>query len=154
MRTNRAATGDSPNDDAKPLLALTPFPGLPQPGEPLKSEETSSSAITTDVLSVADLATEITYEIRRTGCDDVHAVDIQFASQILEGLRVSISGTDSVLSITFATQSNEVTALLSQHASELIDTLKADGLAIGNIRIVKEAGKNTDRGNRRWKGST
>ena len=159
VKSDRVAESESANDGEKlRLLAMLSgavgLPDLPEQGADAKADQISPFAAAADTMVVKNLATEILQELRARRGADGQSVDIQFDSRTLDGLSVHISGIERTLSITFATQSAAVEALLSQHSAELIDRLRQDGFAIGRIGIVRKRLADMNRSEQKqWKHS-
>jgi len=121
----------------------------PQSFAEAKPAHISSVPVPSSVTNIERLSAEITQEIRVHNSDRAKRIDIEFGSKILEGLRVSIVGSNKAISVAFSTQSEAVAALLSQHSPELIDRLKHDGFTIRRIGVVKMSTAHATRNDRR-----
>jgi hypothetical protein len=160
LRSRTAVKSDQPgpDKDGEKLRLMAVLrdaagpPCLPELGAQAKVEETSPSVVADATMVVRNLATEVLQEVLARKGADGQSVDIQFDSRTLDGLSVHISGIERTLSITFATQSAAVEALLTQHSAELIDRLRLDGFTIGRIGILRKRPANVNRSEQRqWK---
>lgn len=114
------------NDDVIDILQATPEVGK---ASPIASSTTSVAST-----QIQNLAREIVSEIRSVANKDgSRTVDIQFDSKTLQGLQVHITERQGNLSIQFATQSENVAALLADHKNDLANALAADGFTVKNI---------------------
>jgi len=122
----QALSPNMANDDVLNILPPTP--------EIDKSSPIASSTTPVASTQIQNLPREIVSEIRSVpNKDGSRTVDIQFDSRTLQGLQVHITERQGNLSIQFATQSENVAALLADHKNDLANALAADGFSVKNI---------------------
>jgi flagellar hook-length control protein FliK len=130
----QTATGTDAQTLGSNLAPDNPFPAMP-PGTP--NGEPSPVAPHAGAITntqIQNISREIVSEIRSAmNKDGSRTVDIQFDSRTLEGLKVHITEQEGNLSIQFATNSEQVAALLTDHKADLTNALAADGFTVSNI---------------------
>jgi flagellar hook-length control protein FliK len=120
-----------PDLQPQAAVAAAAFAAAPDSGAPVIEAPQQAGAISSAAL-VEGLVQEI---VVATGPADAQSVDIQFNSQVLQGLQVHLSRQGDAVSIRFSTASDSVSRLLSDHIGRLSEGLAARGVTVGQIQV-------------------
>lgn len=83
------------------------------------------------------LASEIVDHISSHQADGMRSVEIQFNSQTLEGLRVSVRGQQGSITIQFVTPVAQVAALLQKNLGNLRSALESKGIRVTQLVVSR-----------------
>jgi flagellar hook-length control protein FliK len=115
------------------------------------SRSTESPASVSPPQDIDRLTGEMVDEIQTfQSADGSRSIELSFNSRTLDGLQVTIQALGGELGIRFATQSEQVARLLSQHSDQLQQALEHRGLRVGGIKInptqpLRPGGRDGDR---------
>ena len=101
------------------------------------TESVSTAAAPADI---ERLASEIVDHISTHQANGIHSVEIQFNSQILQGLRVSVRIQQGSMHLTFLTPVTRVGGLLQRNLGTLRSALESKGIRIGQLTVSRWAG--------------
>ncbi len=89
---------------------------------------------------IDQLASEIVDHISSHQADGMRSVEIQFNSQTLEGLRVSVKSEQGSIAVNFQTPVARVAGLLQKNLGALRSALHTKGIRISQLAISRWAG--------------
>ncbi len=108
------------------------------PGPTSRPESISGAPVSTEI---EPLATEIVGHISSHEANGARSVEIQFNSQTLEGLRVSVRSTEQgQVAINFSTPVPRVAGLLQKNLGSLRSALENKGIRVTKLVVSRWAG--------------
>ena len=102
-----------------------------------QSESISSAPASTDI---SRLASEIVDHISSHEANGIRSVEIQFNSQTLEGLRVSLRNQQGSITINFLTPVARVAVLVQNNLENLRTTLEGKGIRVTRLAVGRWTG--------------
>ncbi len=93
-----------------------------------------------DAARVDQLASEIVSSVAAHEKDGVHSVEIQFNSNVLDGLRVQVQSERGVVSINFIAATPQVSRFLNSNLATLRGALENRGVQITQLAVNRRNG--------------
>jgi len=110
------------------------------PNSELPAPHSENVATAPASLDIERLASEIVDHISSHQAAGTKSVDIQFNSQTLEGLRVTIQSQQGSIAINFLTPVTRIASVVQKNLATLRTALENKGVPVSEVRVVRWAG--------------